>query len=273
MKTLRIYLWLIVFVVIIAACNENQPEPREKPDTDIKVQLALIKLSPEMKDYVFVSPIVDSCVVDYSKLNLNTLYYGEGLVLCNPTKQDSILAEFAQSQLKIIGSYPYIVLDNGYAIIDWKWSRFQPLSGDFRSTLFHSPQIYDNKRAQSGYSTNFYYLNGTLANEEYYLLPIKWQELTDLMAMWPMQEGRQISKPEVLYINLEDIEKYGKYQDSYRQYFDENCLQKMYIQYSGDPDNFDATVKKYDSFQAAYVETLNLMIHSNDLDKWTFMYR
>lgn len=270
MKTPRFFTWLPIWVIVFSSCNVNQPE--STVDEAVKEQLALIKLSPEMGDYVFVSPIVDSCVVDYSKNNLNTLYYGDGLILCNPTNQDSILAEFAQSQLQILGSSPYIVLDNGYAIIDWKWSYFQPLSGVFRSTLFNSPKIYNHKKAQVVYSTNFYYLNGALANEEYYLLPIKWQELTDLTAIWPIQEGQRIAKPEVRYINLEDIEKYGNYKDSYRQYFDDGYLQKMYIQYSNDPAALMSAIEKYNVYQSYYIKTLNQMISNNDLDKWTFSY-
>lgn len=270
MKTLRFFVWISVWAIVFSACNVNQPEP---PDEGIKEQLALIKLSPEMRDYVFVSPIVDSCVVDYSNHNLNTLYFGDGLVLCNPTKEDSILAEFAQSQLRIVGTSPYILLDNGYAIIDWKWSRFQPLSGDFRSTLFNSSKIYNNKRAQEEYSTNFYYFNGTLENEEYYLLPIKWQELSDLTTIWSLQEGQRITKPEVRYVNLEDIEKYGNYQESFKQYFEENSLQRMYIQYSISPEDFMSAIKKYNGFQSSYVNTLNQMIINNDFDKWTFIYK
>ena len=268
------HLLFILPVVLCVACNTNSPEPEVRPDDEeVKVQLALIKLSPDMKDHVFVTPIVDSCVVDYSKNNLNTLYYGEGLVLCNPTKQDSLLAEFAQVQLKISGANPYIILDNGYAIIDWKWSHLQPLSGYFHSTLFSSPKIYDNKMARDVYSTNFYYLNGSLANEEYYLLPIKWQELTNLAVKWALQEGQRIAIPEVCYINLSDIEKYGNYQESFRNYFDDNYLQRLYIQYSNDPESLAASIDNYNRFQSAYVETLNQMIRNNDLDKWTHIYR
>ena len=270
MKTKFLPLLLILMTCFLYACEQPDTPTVEPALND---QLAIIKLPPEMIDRVFVSPIVDSCVVDYASNNVNTLYYGDGLVLCNLTAQDSLFADFAQSQLGITGTNPYVLLANGYAIVDWKWSHFQPLSGDFRSTLFYSPKIYDNKKAQEGYSTNFYYLNGTLANEEYYLLPINWQELSDLTSIWPLLEGQRIIKPEVRYINLKDIEKYGNCQMSNielsQKYnvtiFDLHSTYQLYLR---DVDRFKEYAKECDILQAQYVGVLNQMITNNDLGTW-----
>lgn len=266
MKT-RIF-QLIVLVFILTGCIG------ESADMAVQKQLAIIQLSPEMREQVFVTPIVDSCIVDYANSipNLNTLYYGDGLVLCNPTKEDSVLAEFAQSHLKIVGTNPYIELDNGYAVIDWKWASFHPLSGAWRYTIYPNPnpKIYDHKAAQLEYSTNFYYLNGSLANEEYYLLPSTWKEITKLRKIWPMQEGQYIEKPEVRYINIKDIQKYGHLKNTN---IDFNHLLDAYYSYQRDSDNFDAFVEQRDELLASYVVTLNQMINNNDFKKWTRIYK
>ena len=266
----------LLFVLCSSCRHTNPPSPYiPRPDEAVEPQFALIKMSPELQNHVFVSPIIDSVVVDYVNPipNLNTLYYGNGLVLCNPTSQDSMLADFAQKQLKILGTSPYVLLDNGYAIVDWKWTRFQPLSGDLRRVLYSSPKIYDNKMAQAAYSTNFNYLNGSLANEEYYLLPINWQDVTDLLSIWSLESATKIDKPEVRYINLKDIEKYGNYAESFRwSCFEGGDFNLIYLKYFHELEYVDANAKKLDSVQAAYVQTLNQMINNNDFEKWTFMY-
>ena len=254
----------IVFSFVIVGCGG------EDPDQAIQHQLAVIKISPEMQEQVFVSPIVDSCVVDYSKVNLNTLYYGDGLVLCNPTPEDSIYAEFAQSHLKIAGTNPYILLDNEYAVIDWKWANFHPLSGNFRHAVYSSPKIYDNKMAKNVYSTNFNYLNGFLANEEYYLLPITWKEVTKLRTVWPMESGQRIDKPEVRYVNVKDIEKYSSLKRLNRYLYDVNHAQQVYL---NNPEEFHAYIEQNDRILSVYVEVLNKMINNNDFEKWTITYK
>lgn len=268
-------LLIFSFAVVLCSCDRsNNPSP--DPDSAVNAQLAIIKLSQEMQGRIFVSPIVDSIVVDYQNPvpNLNTLYYSDKLVLFNPTKQDSLLAEFAQSKLKLVGTNPYILLQNGYAIIDWKWMNFQPLSGAFRRVLYSSPQIYSHKRAQESYSTNFYYLNGSLENEKYYLLYVQWHELTDLASIWGLSAGEQIDKPEIRYINLKDIEGYGAYQKSFQTlypYFED--LLSLYNIFAQNETTFDQYVEDLDKMQSAYVQTLNQMINNNDFETWSRVYK
>lgn len=268
-------LLIFSFAVVLCSCDRsNNPSP--DPDPAVNAQLAIIKLSQEMQGRIFVSPIVDSIVVDYQNPvpNLNTLYYSDKLVLFNPTKQDSLLAEFAQSKLNLVGTNPYILLQNGYAIIDWKWMNFQPLSGAFRRVLYSSPQIYSHKRAQESYSTNFYYLNGSLENEKYYLLYVQWHELTDLASIWSLSAGEQIDKPEIRYINLKDIEGYGAYQKSFQTlypYFED--LLSLYNIFAQNETTFDQYVEDLDKMQSAYVQTLNQMINNNDFETWSRVYK
>lgn len=265
MKKYYQFLLLSMAILTLTGC------PSE-PDSEVQYQLAIIKMTTEMQERVFVSPIVDSVVVDYVNptTNLHTLYYGDGLVLCNPTGQDSIWSDFAQSQLKIVGTNPYIPLNNGYAIIDWKWANFQPLSGSFRNVLYSNPKIYNHKKAQMTYSTNSYYLNGFLANEEYYLLSLSWQDLGSLTTIWSMEQGQQIEKPEVRYINIHDIQKYGDLKKDDTDIYDINSA---YWAYYNNSENFKSYIEERDKLQASYVEVLNRIIHNNDFEKWTITFK
>ena len=271
----------IIGCAMMACGKQNTPkepigkeELTEPTEPAVREQLAVIRLTPEMQEHVFVSPIVDSLVISYVCVNDTTnhctFYYGDGLVLCNPTGQDSIWADFAQSQLKIAGTNPYILLDNGYAFIDWKWANFHPLSGAFRRPVHSSPKIYDHKQSLMEYSTNFYYMNGVLANEEYYLLPFGWIELTDLTTIWELETGNPIEKPEVRYINIEDILKYSNIKDNSPDIYDINSAYTTYLR---NPDNFHNYVENCDRWQAYFVKTLNIMIDNNDFEKWSIQYK
>lgn len=273
MKT-KIYFLIVCLSALLLSCEKNTNAPSTGGGDYVPdAQLAIIKTTPELLEQIFVSPIVDSAVVDYSQTNLITLYYGDRLVLCNPTQQDSILANFARLELKIIGTNPYVMLDNEHAIIDWKWANFHPLSGAYRRTVYSSPKIYDNNMALSGYSTNFSYMNGRLANDEYFLLDTQWQNLTDLTVQWTLAEEQRTEMPEVRYINLKDIEEYGDYKESYKDYFFGNDLNSVYQTYLRDPEKFKEYSEGIDRVQASYAETLKQMLKNNDMEKLTFSYR
>lgn len=265
--------------LVLVSCEKPNPEEALPPSSSydnhinpepiIKDQLVVMRLSSEMYENVIVSPIVDSIRVDYSNGNVYTLYYDDSLALCNLSKLDTILSEFAQTQLNIIGTSPYVVLNNGFVIIDWKWSYFIPLSGAYRDVRYISHDI----NAPRSYSTNGHYLNGDLANEEYYLLSIKWPNLKKLISCWDIKEGKSVHKPEMYYIALGDIEKYGNCQANYsdvsKKYnltiFD---LHSTYKLYTLDADKYKTYVKECDNLQAQYVEVLNQMINNNDLETW-----
>ncbi len=265
MKKLLLFFIISISTILWSSCRNTTNPPL--PDDEVpETQLAIIKLLPDMQDAVFVSPIVDSVIIDHSKLNLITLYYGNGLVLCTPTKLDSILAAFAQEKLKVLGTSPYIFLNNGYALVDWKWAHFQPLSGEFRSAVYVNPKTH----ALPGYCTNYYLLNGTIANEEYYVLPVRWIDLKDLTSIWEIEEGKRIEKPEIRYINVKDIEKYGDFQicckDICQKYnVSANDIHSTYNLYLRDSTMFIAYVEEYNRLQSLYKETLNQMIDNNDL--------
>ena len=108
MKTtlIKYFTFVTTCVALMACTNSNPPEPDEMPE----FKLAIIKMSPEMRNSIFVSPVVDSATIDYSKTNLTTLHYGNVLVLNNSTTLDNELAQFAQSELNIVGTNPYLHL-------------------------------------------------------------------------------------------------------------------------------------------------------------------
>ena len=269
MKTNVIKNVLIFALGICTSFCFTSCEKKISPEPSIKDQLVVMRLDPEMYESVFVSPIVDSIHVDYSKGNVYTLYYEDSLALCNLTQEDTILSEFAQSQFNITGTSPYVALNNGYVIIDWKWSYFIPLSGVYRNARYISHDI----NAQRCYSTNGNYSNGELANEEYYLLPVKWSDLKKLFTCWDIKEGRLVDKPEMYYIALSDIEKYDNCQTNYSELskkynvtiFDLHSTYKLYMQ---DSDKFKEYAKDCDHLQTQYVSVLNQMIKNNDLETW-----
>ena len=206
-KTFKL-LQVFAIIAALSSCGNTNP-----PDEVPSEQLVIIKMTPELQEHVFVSPIVDSVIItDINSYYKYRLFYGDGLVLCNPTKDDSICSDFIQSQFQILGTSPYILLEDGYAIIDWKWRNFHPLFGALRETMAHDAHIVEYRYNYiTIYTTNAKYLNGAIENEEYYLLPIHWNEIKDLNNIWRIEEGRKIEKPEIQRINCAEIEKYGDF--------------------------------------------------------------
>ncbi|MBR1809738.1 MAG: hypothetical protein IJ776_10190 [Paludibacteraceae bacterium] len=265
--------------------NSQTVEPTEG-DEGIYPELAVIRLTQDMQERVFVSPIVDHIKkLEYIRKDSadgktytwdawqggDSLIYTDTLALCN-TQFGLPYVTFARQQLNITGTNPYILLKNGYAVIDWKWGMFHALSGEAIMARHWMPF------GGNHYSTNSYYYNGTLANEEYYLLDLKWEELNDITSVWKMEEGTKIDKPEVRYIELRKLEEYGNaesgYIDIYNKYWVADLnLHYAQIKYSGDAKAGEAFVKDVDSLQTFYVETLNKMIENNDIEKYEIRHK
>lgn len=289
----------LYMAALMVACN-TQPEPtngntqpdqtNESPKTDsatnktdgdegIYKELAVIKLTQDMQERVFVSPIVDHIKkLEYIRKDStdgktyvwdawqggDSLIYTDTLSLCN-TQFGQPYVAFAQQQLELTGTNPYIMLKNGYAIIDWKWGLFHALSGETILTRHWMPL------GGNHYSTNSYYYNGTLANEEYYLLDQKWEELDDITSVWKVEEGTKIDKPEIKYITLKKLEEYGQaelsYMDIYNKYMASDLnLHYAQMKYSNNTEEGEAFINDVDRLQSFYVETLNKMIENNDIN-------
>lgn len=263
-KSINYYLLSVLCFVSVSCNNINPLEPEPLPER----KLAIVKLSSEMLNRIFVSPVVDSA---YTAGNNITLFYGNVLVLNNPTKDDLEFAEFTQSKLKIVGTTPYLRLDNGYAIIDWKWAQFHPLSGENRR-----PMHYDERPSTCiAYSTNRFY-NIQITNEKYFLLGTNWNELTSLTTQWELAEGMPIEIPEVRYIDCIKIEEYGNYKNGLKELQKKYHISRIYdlsMLYSKSEEDGKQFIEECNILQSSYVETLNLMIKNNDFEKWTTQWK
>ena len=258
-----IYVGILIFV--LSSCDIGSfPTFVDEISSE---QLAIIIITPELQQQVLVSPIVDSIITNNNSYYKYTLSYGDGLVLCNPTRSDSIYSDFIQSQFKLLGTNPYILLGYGYAIIDWKWRHFHPLFGATRqSKAYDAPREEYSRNYLPVYNTNGHYLNGAIANEEYYLLSMQWTEISDFNTIWAMEEGRIIEKPEIQYINCTEIEKFGDFTTSIRDirikyglYIYDDVLAE-YTLYSQDSVMYSNFVAEMDKLQSMYIETLDQMI-------------
>ena len=265
MKNKFNYLIIGIMCAIFVSCSKSEPEPSVEypPEPLSEAQIAIVNVSSEMKNHIFMSPVVDSIKSDNAG-KYYTLFYDTLLALSNTqAKQPAI--SYAEKQLGIIGSTPYIMLDNSYAIIDWKWAMFHPLSGEYISTR------YWDAFAGDAYSTNPEY-NTFITNEKYYLLDMTWSDLKDLKKTWKLPEGTRIEKPQVMFINLKKIEEYGNSQMSRANLRDKYSttnisVREAYTLFSKDKNTASEYVKSCDELQDFYVSTLKEMIKNGDLLK------
>ena len=246
---------------VLISCNKPDPEPLT-PEPLPEAQIAIIHLSPEMHNRVFVSPVVDSIQVDNAG-KYHTLFYDTLLALSN-TQMGHKAISYAEEHLDILGSNPYIMLDADYAIIDWKWAMFHPLSGESISAR------YSTSLAGDSYAINPVY--GSITNEKYYLLDMAWSDLKDLKKTWKLPEGTSIDKPQVMFINLKKIEEYGNSQMSRANLRDkystmEMSVREAYTLFCKDKNTANDYVKSCNELQDYYILTLKEMIKNNNLLK------
>ena len=257
MKDKFYYFIIGTICAILISCNKLDPEPIPE------AQIAIIHMSPEMHNRVWVSPVVDSIQMDNAGKNY-TLFYDTLLALSN-TQVGHNAISFAEDQLGILGSIPYIMLDANYAIIDWKWAMFHPLSGEYISTR------YWDAFAGDAYSTNPEY-SPFITNEKYYLLGLTWGDLTELNTTWKLTEGTSIEKPQVMFMNLSKIEEYGNSQMSRANLRDkysttEISVRMAYTLFCKDQNTASDYIKSCDELQDYYILTLKEMIINNNLLK------
>ena len=265
MKNKFNYLIIGIMCAIFVSCSKSEPEPSVEypPEPFPEAQIAIVNVSSEMKNHIFMSPVVDSIKSDNAG-KYYTLFYDTLLALSNTqAKQPAI--SYAEKQLGIIGSNPYIMLDNSYAIIDWKWAMFHPLSGEYISTR------YWDAFAGDAYSTNPEY-SPFITNEKYYLLGLTWGDLTELNTTWKLSEGTSVEKTQVLFVDLKKIEEYGNSQMSRAILRDKYSttdisVRESYRLFSKDKNTASEYVKSCDELQDFYVSTLKEMIKNGDLLK------
>ncbi|MBQ7449425.1 MAG: hypothetical protein IJS73_06445 [Paludibacteraceae bacterium] len=263
MRTFIKPLLFCTVIALCATCKKNNVSLAEEPSDEIlSPELAIIKVSPDMLKYVLVTPIVDSVKMDNGR-GVSTLYYGKSLSLYNPTESENNIADFANSVLKIVGTTPYILLKNGYAIFDWKWTHYQALSGEFREALYRTPS------ESQYYSTR----HPNISNEEYYLLNVEWNDLKDISAVWSLDEGIKIENPEIRITNLKKLSEYSHNMLDAEKYKREFDLTDVYDKYKKEPANIDKYVKERDTYQQLCVDVLNQMIDNNDFEIWAVRWK
>lgn len=251
-------LFFCVVIIFCTSCKKSS-EQNNEPDIKAEVVLMVIKLSPELEEHVLAIPMVDSILWDNGK---RIFCYSNTLALSPTTySEDSTLAEFAEKQLDVLGHKPYILLEEGYAIIDWRWTYYHSLSGDMRHTL---EQTYNPRH-------NKYYLIGLedFENEEYYLLPHKWTDITDLMTTWSINVGSLVNyeKMEVRSVRLNFLDSVGDDKRHYSyKYVDMRDIRTMYRYYNKtDAEAFNNYIEQLDNMQLFYVEKLNAVIKNKEL--------
>ena len=262
MKNTFYYFIIGTICAIFVSCSKSEPEPSVEypPEPSPEAQIAIIHLSPEMHNRVFVSPVVDSIQLDNAG-KYRTLFYDTLLALSN-TQMGHKAISYAEEQLGILGSNPYIMLDADYAIVDWKWAMFHPLSGEVISA-----------RYSTSYAGNSYAINpGSITNEKYYLLDMAWSDLKDLKKTWKLPEGTSVEKPQVMFINLKKIEEYGNSQMSRANLRDkysttEMSVREAYMLFCKDKNTASDYVKSCNELQDYYILTLKEMIKNNNLLK------
>ena len=272
--------FIIIAAAIITACNSTNPPENKTSDEAVHQELAIIRLSPQMREQVLVSPIAEYIRkpevlrIDSSDGNTyfwdlwqgDSLYYKDTLALANAQFIPLNMLSTAQQQLGLSGTNPYILLDNDFAIIDWKWRSFIALSGSGVSVRQWLPL------SGNSYSTNPYYNNGFIANEEYYLINMKWEELEDISSTWNITEGKHIDKPEVRYIKLDKLKEYNasEFTDIEDKYlYAEYNISEIYNALSKDNDSGLDFITQNNKAQEICVQTLNKIIKNNDFDALT----
>lgn len=247
-----------IFATFLTACGTD-PDPNYPLNS-----LVIVKMNEHLEDGFVVSPIVLD--VRNAKQNTNgaskVVTYGDSLALTNASAFSHECLNFVQTDLNLLESSPYILLENGYAIVSWRWRYF---------ISYAAPYVYcynENPLSWIGFSYMRVNNNGRVENEEFYVIPVLYTDMTDLKKEWPLTDGQRIARPEVLYITPEQIDKYRKqtYKSVYNDGLDMLQCFNVYRKNSGDGM---AYAHMYDSIEAIYVSAINDMIIKNKLEQWT----
>ena len=257
-------LWLVLLLISISSCDN--PQPPIEPDSS--AEYAVIKIDSALFNNIIVSPILRSISWgEHTKYNTVLVYNEDTLALPNTQAYENGynphdgMIKFFQDHLKLTGTSPYIQLEGGYAIVDWKWRTYHPIAADWIYITIDSHKLPD------GYSPYWRYNE----NEKFYLLDKKWSELTDLREMWLTAEVDLFNRPEIIYISIEKIDSYRG--ESSGVITDGLKLSKVYREYLDNGINACNTlISKYDSLETIFVETLNEMIRKNVLDSYSMVY-
>ena len=261
---------ICLLCAVFTSCNTSNSPTMGNEETAILSEYAVIKLDESYRNKILVSPLLHSLIKNQKTNYVTFLSYSKDTLVLPNTQFDkamhlnNVMVDFFQDQLKLTGTSPYISLEGGYVIVDWKWRHFHPIAAD---------RIYaisdDLEQDYMSYSPYPNYNNGAISNEKFYLLDKTWSELDNLRNVWSVDVGKLITKPIVRYITIDKLDKYRRDSDNVKI----TGLQ-LYDAYKKSKEGTDVCNKfiaRGDSLEAIYVETLNKMIKAGDFE--TFSYK
>lgn len=256
---------ITIFVFVLTGCV-TEPTPYVPLNS-----MVIVKMNEHLQNEFIVSPIALSVKSAEQNTNgaRNVIIYGDSLALTNAYAFRQECLDFVQNDLFLLDYTPYILLGNGYALVTWRWRYF---------ISFAAPYVYINlkNREWSLQSNNYNYMfsymrinnNGRVENEEFYTIPVCYKDLKDLKQQWPLADGQPISRPEVLYITPEQIDKYRE--QTYKPVYGDGLdMMQCFSAHLKSATAGMAYAHMLDSIENIYVATLNKMITNNDLEQWT----
>ena len=178
----------LIFINILAvsftACSSIiEPKPA------ILDEVVIVKMDSNWVKGLIVSPLILSA--DVEKTHYQTvLTYGDSLSLCNTQLSNLQYGDFAQKELDVLKFSPYILLNNDYAIIHWRWRYFFP---------FSSPLIYAMD------TTIFSPIQSMVANCDFYYIETDSCHLNSLKQQWPLSLGKKNSTIKIAVYHMEKV--------------------------------------------------------------------
>jgi hypothetical protein len=206
-------------------------------------------------------------IITYSSMALdNTFTYEEDTIsfMYNPYFQFSSYADFvnfAEKELNICGTSPYIELVGGYVLIDWRWNYF------YHITLISQKEWYSQRVID-------------LVQHHTFVTNILWSDLNDLSPRyWTDNQSAQhidLSSVNMIPIRLLDqlrgISKNPPYPDEYfsgdysnHLYWDGLSVTLAYCYYRDHSPKYEAYLAFCDSMQNIYKHRLIEHIKKQEL--------
>ena len=143
MKSARFFLILLLgFICLSCEHSETDSGGNDNSEAGPPFCLTIVKFfnNEHANNVIVQTPIKEYNGIDgrfeyfentnlYLNIRMGSLYYG----------LDTELVNWADEEMQIAGSSPYIPLTDGYYLIDWKWHQLHPISA--RSIRF---DLYEN---------------------------------------------------------------------------------------------------------------------------------
>ena len=262
MKNARFFLILLLgFICLSCEHSETDSGGNDNSEAGPPFCLTIVKFfnNEHANNVIVQTPIKEYNGIDgrfeyfentnlYLNIRIGSLYYG----------LDTELVNWADEQMQLAGSSPYIPLADGYYLIDWKWHELHPIS-----VLAQSQQeVYDNH-----------------INKHCFLTDIDWHDLQSLTEGYSASLYTQnVCSLEIIRVDLyaldacyndvQRIHPYSCYGGIY--YNDGMCFEDAWMYYEyGDCSHSGKTHLTYiaycDSLQSVYQQRLIELIDNGKI--------